>query len=125
MAKPMLVTAPFLLLLLDFWPLERWDRKSRTEGGAGVTHRALLLEKVPFILLALLTGAATWLAQSRAGALAVASTFAPGQRVANALVSGARYLGDTVWPARLAVFYPHPSSIGERVPAAAWLSSPC
>jgi hypothetical protein len=115
MAKPMLVTAPVLLLLLDFWPLGRFDRERSRE-----TARSVLREKIPFAALAAAASGATWLAQSRGGAMAVASTFAPAQRIANALVSYVRYLADTVWPARLAVFYPHPSSIGETIPASSW-----
>jgi hypothetical protein len=114
MSKPMLVTAPVLLLLLDFWPLRRFAAEE-----AGRT-RAILTEKIPFFALSIGAAAATWLAQSGAGALAVASSFPLGERVANAVVSCARYLVDMVWPARLAVFYPHPSSIGDRVPTASW-----
>jgi Tfp pilus assembly protein PilF len=118
MAKPMLVTTPVLLLLLDFWPLRRFDRDASREP-----LRSVILEKVPFVVLAGAAAAATWLAQSRGGAMAVAATFAPGQRIANALVSYVRYLGDTIWPSRLAVFYPHPSSVGDSVPAASWISA--
>ena len=117
MAKPMLVTTPVLLLLLDVWPLRRFD------GATREAKRAIFVEKVPFLVLAAGAAIATWLAQSRAGAVAMRETFAPSQRLANAIVSYARYLFDTVWPAHLAVFYPHPSSIGDSVPAAQWIPS--
>jgi len=117
MAKPMLVTTPLLLLLLDFWPLRRFDGTTRK------AKRAILFEKVPFFFLTAAAAGATWLAQSRAGAMAITTAFVPSQRIANALVSYVRYLLDMVWPAHLAVFYPHPSSIGDSVPAIQWIPS--
>ncbi|HVW21371.1 MAG TPA: tetratricopeptide repeat protein [Opitutaceae bacterium] len=103
LCKPMLVTLPFVLLLLDGWPLRRLGR-----GGA-----ALLLEKLPFLLLAAASSAATYLVQKHGGA--VADAFPLGARLGNAAVSVARYLGMFFWPFGLAVGYPHPA----RWPAAA------
>ncbi|HET7452344.1 MAG TPA: tetratricopeptide repeat protein [Thermoanaerobaculia bacterium] len=117
MSKPMLVTTPLLLLLIDAWPLRRFD------GASAEARRRILLEKIPFVLLAVGAAVATWVAQSRGGAMAAGSTFPLAQRIANAVVSYARYLVDTVWPARLAVFYPHPASVGDGVPAISWVSS--
>ncbi|MDX2166671.1 MAG: hypothetical protein SF182_06390, partial [Deltaproteobacteria bacterium] len=95
LAKPMLVTLPFVLLLLDLWPLDR----PRT--------RALLLEKMPLFALVLASCAVTIAAQYTAGAMvALVPGFGVSYRVQNAIVSYATYLGQTVWPTDLAVFYP-------------------
>jgi Flp pilus assembly protein TadD len=98
MAKPMLVTLPLVLLLLDRWPLERG------------TSLRLVAEKLP--LLALAAGAALMemVAAGRAGAVGHLARFPLEARLANALVSYARYVGKTVWPSGLAVFYPYPSA---------------
>lgn len=106
LAKPMLVSAPLLLIALDFWPLDRF----RSPSDAG----RLLLEKVPLFALVAVISIATILAQSAGGAVAPSATYPLGERIANALVSCVLYLRDVVWPAKLAAFYPHPASIGER-----------
>lgn len=97
MAKPMLVTLPFALLLLDFWPLERLKRKP---------FSALVAEKIPFFALSAISSVVTFLVQQRAGA--VNEYMSLGYRLSNVVVSFARYLGKTFWPADLAFFYPHP-----------------
>ncbi len=108
LAKPMLVSAPLLFLLLDFWPLAR--------------GRPRVLEKLPLFAIAAAAGVATVLAQSQWKAMAPGANYTIGARISNALVSCVTYLRDAVWPARLACFYPHPSSVGEKIgliPAAA------
>ena len=105
MSKPMLVTLPFVLLLLDFWPLRRlapdypkveWRRAGR-----------LLVEKVPFFALTLASSVVTFMVQRASGAV-VSLGHAPFEnRLANALVSYCRYLGKTFWPVDLAAFYPY------------------
>ncbi len=107
LAKPMLVSAPLLLLVLDFWPL------ARSEGPGRI--RRLLLEKVLLFALAAAASAATVLAQSKWKAMAPGANYAIGVRISNALVSGVTYLRDAVWPAGLACFYPHPATLGERI----------
>ncbi len=97
LSKPMLVTLPLLLLLLDFWPLCRLDRPSL---------RALLLEKVPLLLLSAGSIAVTALAARSGGPPTDSIPLA--SRFANAAVSCVAYLVRTAWPARLAVFYPLP-----------------
>ncbi len=101
MAKPMLVTLPFVLLLLDYWPLERplsaWRR--------------LLLEKVPFLTLSMLSSALTILAQRGADAIITMESVPFGLRIGNALVSYVRYIAKRVWPQALAVYYPHPGEV--------------
>jgi tetratricopeptide (TPR) repeat protein len=101
MSKPMLVTTPFVLLLLDYWPLGRLQLD--TENWK--LNTGLLLEKVPFLVLAALDCRMTIWAQ-RTDAMASLASLPMGSRVANALVSYVLYLGKTVWPQNLAVLYP-------------------
>jgi len=95
MAKPMLVTWPFVLLLFDLWPFGRWSREAA---------RRLVLEKAPFLALALGASLLAYLAQGSATEVLDLSL---GERLSNAVVSYAIYLGKTVWPTDLAVIYPH------------------
>ncbi len=97
MAKPMVVTLPFVLLLLDFWPLARWRQKQWS---------ALVLEKFPFFLLSVAASAITFCVQREGGAMDVALPIT--YRLANAVVACVRYLGKLFWPVDLAFFYPHP-----------------
>ncbi len=99
LSKPMLVTWPFVMLLLDYWPLERFHPRSAWR---------LVMEKVPFFVLAAAAGFVTFVVQKQAGAVAPASALPLGARGGNALVSYCRYLGKVIWPTDLAVFYPHP-----------------
>ena len=101
MSKPMAVTLPFVLLLLDFWPLARMSRPAFVR---------LFMEKLPLILLAALASAATIQAQLQVGAVVAVDALPPGERLANAVVSYLAYIGKLVWPARLGVFYPHRES---------------
>jgi tetratricopeptide (TPR) repeat protein len=97
MSKPMLVTWPFILMLLDYWPLERFQR-DRT--------RSLLIEKIPFLALAAAGSVTTYLVQNRTGSVVSFEQVTPGIRIENAVVSYGRYLLKTFWPADLSVFYP-------------------
>jgi protein O-mannosyl-transferase len=113
MCKPMLVTLPFLLLLLDWWPLNRLPIGDTNSGRVLAIHRSwrsaiprLLWEKLPFFFLSAASCVATYLVQKNAGA--VTDTFAFGDRLANAAVTVARYLGKFFWPFDLAVGYPLP-----------------
>ncbi|MBI4577054.1 MAG: tetratricopeptide repeat protein [Planctomycetes bacterium] len=109
-AKPMLVTLPFVMLLLDLWPLGRLGRATST----GRTARrepwtwALIREKLPFLALAAASALATFLVQRGGGAVTAVEAMPPGMRVRNALVAYLRYLGKAFWPSDLAIFYPHP-----------------
>ncbi|MGA8037415.1 MAG: tetratricopeptide repeat protein [Candidatus Acidiferrales bacterium] len=108
MSKPMSVTLPFVLLLLDYWPLERLPLSSDPHFGA--RFRKLLVEKIP--LLALSVGSV--LMAMRAGRLggAVGSTLLlpMSLRIENAIYSYALYIWKGIWPSKLAVFYPHPEN---------------
>ncbi len=103
LAKPMLVTLPFVLLLLDVWPLGRFR-----ERGTSLLPR--LREKLPLFLLAAASSLVTFLVQRAGGAMQSAEAYPLAVRCANAVVAYASYLGTLVWPSGLAVFYPHPGA---------------
>jgi tetratricopeptide (TPR) repeat protein len=105
MSKPMLVTLPFVLLLLDYWPLGRIR-----EGGSKVGRQVLrlLVEKIPLVALSAVSSLVTFLAQR--GALGWTEQLPILARVSNALLSYVVYMRQMFWPANLAVFYPHPEN---------------
>jgi tetratricopeptide (TPR) repeat protein len=109
MSKPMVVTLPFVLLLLDWWPLRRiYDLQFTIyEPKNHATLGRVLLEKVPFFVLAGLAGGATVWAQQAGNSVVSAAALPVSDRVANALVSYVLYLGKTFWPVDLAVLYPY------------------
>ena len=105
MSKPMLVTLPFVLLLLDYWPLERFKPKRSNTGG----HSSqLVLEKIPLIAFSAVSSIVTFLAQR--GAIGWTEQLPVSERISNALVAYVIYIQQMFWPARLAVFYPHPEN---------------
>ncbi len=115
MAKPMLVTLPFVMLLLDVWPLGRirvWGIGAADSSTRNTQHatRRVLIEKLPFLALTTASCVVTFLAQ-RTEAVVSLEQRPFGVRVANALVSYAEYLGKMVWPAKLAIIYPLPGQI--------------
>jgi len=140
MSKPMLVTLPFLMLLLDFWPLERWQKslnrtnssiavasnqqmkkkvkkqKRPTERISGQSRLAspnishLFLEKMGFFVFAIVSSILTIWAQNKGGAVASLQKLPFSERIMNAVVSYVSYLGKTFWPVDLAVFYPYQHS---------------
>ena len=101
MAKPMLVTLPFVLLLIDFWPLRRVTLENSLKAVA-----PLIFEKMPLFLLTFASCAVTLLAQKLGGAMEGGVSFFA--RLNNAMVVYITYLGKTVWPTHLSVLYPHP-----------------
>jgi len=107
MAKPMLVSLPLVLLMLDYWP-------SRRLKSAGLTR--LVIEKSPMLILAAASSVITMIAQHRGHAASSLAACSVGMRVSNALVSYLSYIVKMVWPKDLAVFYPHP-----RDTISAWL----
>ena len=126
MSKPMLVTLPCVLLLLDYWPLRRFEvstlnappsavlstlRSGATEDGLRRTGQLstmvrLVLEKAPFFLMAGASSVITFIVQRKGGA--VSTSLPVGGRIANALVSYVRYIGKMFWPVDLSILYPHP-----------------
>jgi protein O-mannosyl-transferase len=149
MAKPMLVTLPFVLLLLDYWPLRRWrhepaivpapappkaarrgkpSRRSRETPAAvappalpaPVPWQHLVLEKLPLFIPVLTVCVATVLAQRAGQAVMSLERFPLAARLGNALVAYVAYLGQTFWPLHLAAFYPHP---GATIPVAELLGA--
>jgi tetratricopeptide (TPR) repeat protein len=106
LSKTMLVTLPFVLLLLDYWPL----RRVTSDGWrvTGIIWRRLIIEKLPFLLLSAAACAATILAQK--GTIQTGLDLGFSARIGNAVVSYASYLGQMVYPFGLAVFYPHPGN---------------
>jgi Flp pilus assembly protein TadD len=112
LAKPMWVTLPFLLLLLDLWPLQRWSGSPIPvdpvpPGNPRVGLGRLLVEKVPLLAVAAGSSIVTVVAQARGGAVANLS-LGVADRLGNAAVSYLRYVGKTFWPTDLAIYYPHP-----------------
>jgi protein O-mannosyl-transferase len=113
MSKPMAVSLPLTLLLLDFWPLDRLVG----EGGLRALLRLSLkppigpiLEKAPLFLMAAVSAIVTFLVQRTEGAVQSLELYSPWVRVGNAFVAYVRYLEMFFWPTNLAVFYPHPGS---------------
>src|SRR5205814_3537175 len=112
LSKPMLVTLPFLLLLLDYWPLERWRaggpesevQRSRFQVP-GSRFARLLVEKAPFIALSAASSVVTFLVQKQAGAVLSFERVPIALRLANVLVSYLRYAGKLLWPHPLAIPY--------------------
>ena len=135
MSKPVLVMLPLVMLLLDWWPLRRvtgdgWQVTGAEERLAGtlaspalsevrgadsvtLSHQPstviqLIFEKWPFLGLSIISCVVTFIAQQKGGAVAALTSYSLPERVGNAFVSCARYLGKTFWPAALATPYPHP-----------------
>lgn len=123
MAKPMLVTLPFVLLLLDYWPLRRAHQESTPLGPPFLRGEAwwrLVVEKIPLLMLAAASSAVTVYAQRAGGAMMTEEMLSGEARLSNAIVSYGKYLWMTIWPAGLAVYYPHPL---KAHPAAAVLAA--
>ena len=120
MAKPVVVTLPCVLLLLDYWPLQRlqWHRQSQGESSLPPTSAKpcrrqlsfwrLLAEKIPLFILTAVVSAITYIAQQRGGVVLELESISISHRVANAVISYATYIQKLIWPSSLAVFYPHP-----------------
>ena len=113
LAKPMIVTLPFALWLLDIWPLRRLP---------SAKPRLVLLEKLPLLVLSTALAVVTYVVQHASRAV---KPFPLELRVENALVSYVSYIGKTFWPLRLAVFYPYPRDIPAWPPVLAGLALLC
>lgn len=118
LAKPMLVTLPFVMLLMDWWPLGRFSGRKSKKGSKTQTTSdwktiglRLVWEKMPFFVLSAVSSYLSYLSVRRLG-ITISTKFVPiGLRIANALVSYISYIGQIVWPRKLAVFYPYPEKI--------------
>ena len=114
MSKPMLVTIPFVLLLLDFWPLKRLftddlqNSNTRPLPSRVTRHSSLLLEKLPFFALSAAACVVTFLAQRYGESVVSDNVITIADRLQNAAVSYWVYLEKMLWPSPLAVFYPYP-----------------
>jgi protein O-mannosyl-transferase len=110
MAKPILVTLPFVLLLLDFWPLRRMENFTGSGAGEppGLSPSALIREKIPLFFLVIISCVITYFAQASGGAVRSLDAYPLDVRLGNAVVSYLAYLGKMLWPSKLAFFYPHP-----------------
>lgn len=105
MSKPMLVTLPLVLLLLDYWPLRRIQAQ---RAGSGRQLLQLIVEKIPLIALSAGSSIVTFLAQR--GAIGWTEQLPVSARISNAIVTYVVYIRQMLWPAKLAVFYPHPEN---------------
>jgi tetratricopeptide (TPR) repeat protein len=107
MSKPMLVTLPFVLLLLDYWPLDRLGpRRGKADSKYSLPY--LLVEKAPLFAMTLASCIVTFTVQKKGGAMEWENYGLP-VRLANAFISYMQYIIKMIWPARLAFFYPHPN----------------
>ena len=111
MAKPQVITLPFLLLLWDYWPLQRLQFGSRQSGAVGNHTRSLgwlILEKVPLLALSAASAVVTLAGQQAGGAVRTTIEYPATVRIENAIGAYFDYVGRLLWPLRLAPMYPHP-----------------
>jgi protein O-mannosyl-transferase len=120
-AKPMVITFPFLLLLMDYWPLQRLPSLEPSEASDFLRKLGhLTLEKIPLFVLVVASAWVTLYAQHQGGAVATSAGLPLRYRLPNAIYSYLLYILKGIWPVRLAVFYPHPeNSLALWKPAAA------
>jgi hypothetical protein len=115
MAKPMLVTLPFVLLLFDYWPLGRLNFKKRSNPVSyphiNISFFNLIIEKIPFFVFTAASCVVTFYAQRSGGSVASLEVFPLGVRIANAVVAYISYITKMFWPANLSAFYPHSYSL--------------
>ena len=114
MSKPMVVTLPCVMLLLDRWPLARWERVTPLEQAATTRQfklSYLVGEKIPLLVMSLIASLFTFLIQMQEQAVGTFSAYPLTSRVANAMISYATYLRKLVWPHDLAFFYPYPEAV--------------
>ncbi len=133
LSKPMIVTLPFVMLLLDFWPLHRTSLLCHANGDASPPISSddaarrlrpniarLFMEKLPLLILSSISCVVTYIAQSASGAVLSVETLPVGVRIANAMAAYTSYLGKLLFPIDLAIFYPH---LGQQLPLWQWLGS--
>lgn len=112
LAKPMLVTLPIVLLLLDYWPLGRVRKAGQKaqDGTPMKSWRELAAEKIPFFAIAVLMSVKTYIVQHNTGAVGALDHLPFPYRLCNAILAYVSYIGKMFWPRPLAVFYPHPAT---------------
>ena len=135
LAKPILITLPIVLLLLDFWPLGRMRSEAspsehEVENPPNTMEvftkvdpsrvLGLLIEKVPLLILALMSALVTFLAQRAAGAVGDLQNISLAWRLVNTPIGYVMYLVKSCWPSNLAIFYPHPATVPSQ-DFGAWL----
>jgi protein O-mannosyl-transferase len=111
MTKPIVVTLPLVLLLLDYWPLDRirWGRQHNSKARSKPDQKSigwLMAEKIPLLAISAILGVLTVIAQQSGGAISTLDKFSLNQRIANVFASYVKYIGKLIWPSGLAVFYP-------------------
>lgn len=117
LSKPMLVTLPFVLLLLDFWPLDRFRLRETEDADRSGSAKwppklaQLFLEKVPLFAMSVTSSVVTWKAQHASGAVASLELWPLSVRLSNAVVAYVTYLTKAFWPIDLAIIYPFPDQI--------------
>jgi Flp pilus assembly protein TadD len=119
MSKPMLVTWPFVLLLLDYWPLGRLSVNGKIDSRA---LRRLVLEKVPMLFLSAASCVITFLAQREGAAVRSFAVVPLATRLENSVMAYARYMAKALWPTNLSAFYPLPLEGSKIVAAVASLA---
>jgi tetratricopeptide (TPR) repeat protein len=114
MTKPVVVTLPFALLLLDYWPLERvkWELSIKpftpnAESPRKISAALLIIEKIPLLLLSAVLAVATFISQQSGKVVSSLEKLSLNFRIANAFISYIRYIGKIIWPSGLAVIYPY------------------
>jgi len=112
MAKPMVVTLPFVLLLLDYWPLRRM--RFQNQNPQSKDFSALVVEKTPLMALSVASAIITVIAQASGGAVKSLTTYPFTVRLGNALLAYTGYVYKTFWPSKLSIFYPYPGSFAAR-----------
>ncbi|MDI6767046.1 MAG: tetratricopeptide repeat protein, partial [Bacteroidota bacterium] len=114
LAKPMLVTLPFVLILLDYWQLNYFPNQNKVTKKEKITERAFLIksirEKIPFFILSIASSIITYLVQRHGGSMAGAESLSFSIRLENAIFSYVKYIWKTLVPNDLTIFYPHPES---------------
>jgi len=113
LSKPMLVTLPVIMLLMDYWPLDRYSHEVQGQGMKHFSAKALLLikDKLIFIFCSIMSAAITIYVQGTSGAIRSFDVIPFGNRVENALIAYVKYIGKTLWPLDLAVLYPMPLNL--------------
>jgi Flp pilus assembly protein TadD len=112
MTKPVVVTLPLALLLLDYWPLDRvrWEQPAKTKSNQK-SAGWLIAEKIPLIAISVLLSVMTYVAQKQGGIVPTLEKMPLDYRAANMFLTYVRYIGKMIWPSGLAVCYPHPRAI--------------